>query len=96
MPEFIRLELERARNTLAAYAFSKTRTSRNVLNGAGHTHRNRAIVHKHLTGFYWGIIHGLYHIFIVVYGRQATIHDSKYGTTHVLFSKYIHGKTDEK
>ena len=44
---------------------------------------------------YWQIIHGLYHILIVVYGRQATIHDSKYGTTRVLFSKYIHGKTDE-
>ena len=28
----------------------------------------------------------LYHIFIVVYGRQATIHDSKYGTTCVLFA----------
>jgi len=43
--------LERARNTLAAYAFSKTRTSRNVLNGAGRTHRNRAIVYKQLSGF---------------------------------------------
>ena len=46
-----RFELERARNTLAAYAFSKTRTSRNMLNGAGRTHRNRAIVHKQLAGF---------------------------------------------
>ena len=35
---------------------------------------------------YWRIIHGLYHILIVVYGRQATIHDSKYGTTRVLFA----------
>ena len=26
---------------------------------------------------YWRIIHGLYHIFVVVYGHQATIHDSK-------------------
>ena len=29
----------------------KTRTARNVLNGAGRTHRNRAIVHKQLSGF---------------------------------------------
>ena len=35
------------------------------------------------------------HILIVVYGRQATIHDSQYGTTRALFAKYIHGKTDE-
>ena len=34
-------------------------------------------------------------ISIVVYGCQATIHDSKYGTTRALFAKYIHGKTDE-
>ena len=32
-------------------AFSKTHTSRNVLNGAGRTHRNRAIVYKQLSGF---------------------------------------------
>ena len=46
-----RCELERARSTLATYALSKTRTSRNVRNGAGRTHRNRAIVHQQLTGF---------------------------------------------
>ena len=33
---------------------------------------------------YWRIMHGLYHIFIVVYGPQ--IHDSKYSTTRVLFA----------
>ena len=38
-------------NTLAPYAFSKTRTSRNVRNGSGRTHHNRAVVYKQLAGF---------------------------------------------
>ena len=46
-----RFELERARNTLAPYAFSKTRTSRNVRISAGHTSLNRAIMHKQVAGF---------------------------------------------
>ena len=46
-----RFELELARSTLANFAFSKTRTSRNVRNGTGRTHRNREIVHKQLAGF---------------------------------------------
>ena len=47
-----RFELERARSTLAPYVFSKTRTSHNVRIGAGRTHRNRAIVHKQVAGFF--------------------------------------------
>ena len=46
-----RFYLERVRCTLTTYAFSKTCISRNVLNGAGRTHRNRAIVHKQLARF---------------------------------------------
>ena len=47
-----RFELERTRSTHATYAFSKTRTSRNVRKGAGRTYRNRATVHKnHLLDF---------------------------------------------
>ena len=41
----------RVLSTLASYAFFKTRTSRNVRNGAERTHRNRANVHKQLAGF---------------------------------------------
>ena len=46
-------------STLAPYTLSKTRTSRNVRNGAERTHRNRAIMHKQLFGFsdfYEGLI----------------------------------------
>ena len=41
----LHFKLERVRSTLAFYAFSKTRISRNVRNGTGCSHRNSTIVH---------------------------------------------------
>ena len=88
-----RFELERARNTLEPYAFFKTCTSRNVRNGAGRTYRNRAFMHKQLAGFAdfnTGLIisekdqNDLVKNFFMT--QKATIHDSKYGTTRVLFA----------
>ena len=83
------IELERARSTVAPYAFSKTRTSLSVRNNAARTHRNTAIVQNNLLDFRQAAIH--YSKYGTTRVSFANYIHSKPAENHVLFSNSCSG-----